>query len=263
MSVIFISHSTKNKELVKQVVDLLQTGMGIARNDIFCTLLNGELRTGEDFVSDIKKNMQECKMVIAVITPEYLQSSFCMMELGAAWIQTPYLCPFLAGDVDYQDLERSPLKGIQMRKLNDEADLYAVFDEMAGQKIIPSINSLQFKEKVQEFLQFMAQKTAVNGPLVYPDANAYYDVEIEQVRKVPVPYRCYKIKGRLVFATNTGMQEETDTHWIFYKAGVYDDLNVGDSVRLKIGKMERRHFSDIGWAVNIYPDEMKIVGRDS
>lgn len=39
MNGIFISHSTKNKKLVEQVMELLQLGMGIGRNHIFCTSL--------------------------------------------------------------------------------------------------------------------------------------------------------------------------------------------------------------------------------
>ena len=132
MNGIFISHSTKNKELVERLVEFLRSGMGIENSKIFCTSINGTLPTGKDFVQIIKQEVKEREMVIALITPEYLESQFCMMELGAAWIEAEYLCPILAGGVEYRDLSESPLQGIQMRKIDKEEDLCAVYNEKIG-----------------------------------------------------------------------------------------------------------------------------------
>jgi len=38
---VFISHSVKDKELANAMVDLLQTGIGINTNDIFCSSVEG------------------------------------------------------------------------------------------------------------------------------------------------------------------------------------------------------------------------------
>ena len=86
MKGIFISHSTKNGELVEQFVEFLKLGMGIENSRIFCTSENGTLPTGRHFVEIIKREVQKREMVIVLITPEYLKSRFCMMELGAAWV---------------------------------------------------------------------------------------------------------------------------------------------------------------------------------
>lgn len=87
MKGVFISHSTKNRELVEQFVEFLKLGMGVENSRIFCTSENGTLPTGRNFVEIIRQEVQEREMVIALITPEYLQSRFCMMELGAAWVE--------------------------------------------------------------------------------------------------------------------------------------------------------------------------------
>lgn len=154
MSGVFISHSTKNKELVERVIELLQMGTGMGRQTIFCTSLNETLPTGEDFISIIKQNMKECEMVIALITPEYLQSRFCLMELGAAWVHASYLCPILAPDVDYKDLGDTPLKSLQMRKMDSDNDWFAIYDEIINRKIITVIDCTQFNRKLREFLEW-------------------------------------------------------------------------------------------------------------
>ena len=260
MNGVFISHSTKNRDLVERVVELLQSGMGIGREKIFCTSLNRALPTGRDFISIIKENMRECKMVMALITKEYLESSFCMMELGAAWVQADYLCPILAGNVDYKDLEETPLKSIQMRKLGNENDLFAIFDEMVNKKIITVMDTMRFNRKLKEFMEDTTKYSGVDGRLIYPDLDGYYEAKVEKVRDVPKLYRCYKIMGNLDLREGEiGKKEET--HWIFFKAGVYDDLKEGDIIRLKIGKTERKQYPDIGWVRNIYPDELYVVDK--
>ncbi|MCM1161340.1 MAG: toll/interleukin-1 receptor domain-containing protein [Roseburia sp.] len=261
MKGIFISHSTQNGDLVEHVVELLQSGMGIGRERIFCTSLNGALPTGRDFVSIIKENMRECEMVIALITREYLESAFCMMELGAAWVQTDYLCPILAGNVDYKDLAETPLKSIQMRKLGNENDFFAIFDEMSKREIITFRDTMQFNKKLKEFMKDIVKYSSEGRGLICPDLDGYYEAKVEKVRKVPELYRCYKIMGNLDLKDN-GIEKMEETHWIFFKAGVYDDLKEGDVIRLKVGKTERRKFSDIGWARNIYPDELLVVEKE-
>lgn len=86
MSRLFISHSSQDKEAVQEFVEFLVLGMGVSREDIFCTALNGTLPIGQPFVETIRSAMQDCQQVLCFLTPNYLQRKFCMAELGAAWI---------------------------------------------------------------------------------------------------------------------------------------------------------------------------------
>lgn len=259
MKGVFISHSTENRELTKQVIELLQLGMGIGRDRIFCTSLNGDLCTGEDFITTIKTKMQECEMVLALITPEYLQSKFCMMELGAAWVQESYLCPFLGSGVTYKDLEDTPLKSFQIRKLEDKKDLYAVYDEMATKQFMMKLDSMQFQGKVDEFLQKVSIHTGAKDHFIYPDSDGYYQVKIDEIRKVPPQYRCYKIAGNLALQERQQDPVQEESQWIFFQAGMFDDLKPGDFVQLKVERTEQKMFKDIGRVRNIYLKELCIL----
>lgn len=72
MAKIFLSHSTKNKELVENFIEFLQLALGISRGDIFCTIAVEELYTGENFMERIRKELQDSTAVISLITEEYL-----------------------------------------------------------------------------------------------------------------------------------------------------------------------------------------------
>lgn len=85
MAKIFLSHSTKNKELVENFIEFLQLALGISRGDIFCTIAVEELYTGENFMERIRKELQDSTAVISLITDEYLRSKMCLIDMGAGW----------------------------------------------------------------------------------------------------------------------------------------------------------------------------------
>ena len=203
MKGIFISHSTKNGELVEQFVEFLKLGMGIENSRIFCTSENGTLPTGRHFVEIIKREVQKREMVIVLITPEYLKSRFCMMELGAAWVVAQYLCPILAGGVDYKDLDDTPLAGMQMRKIDSEDDLCAVYDEMVRQEFV-SVNIAQFNKKRIDFMkkisaveseQACETSAMEEGRRHHSDSEGYYNVIVEEERFVPSFRKQYTVVG--------------------------------------------------------------------
>lgn len=255
MNGIFISHSTQNKDLTEQMIELLQSGMGIGRERIFCTSLNGALSTGEDFVRTIKENMKECEMVIALVTPEYLKSPFCLMELGAAWIQGTFLCPILSEGVDYTDLDGTPLKGMQMRKLTNEDDLFAVYDEMVVRKMIVA-DTKRFNRKVRDLMKNISMWKNNGKYMISPEPDGSYEIIIEEERMVPRPFKCYKIKGNLDLG---GVQKDDETHWIFFREGMFEELEKGSHVSIRVGKTNRKYFDDIGWARNIYLEELQKI----
>ncbi len=254
MAKIFISHSSENKNLVELLVDFLQRGMGVNREDIFCTSYPKSLPTGKEFISCIKDQIQDCEAIIFLITEEYLRSPFCLAEMGAAWALGKEIYPLLT--VDISRLNHTPLSGIQMRKLNDRDDISAIYDEFCENNINRFRNTGEFTKHLDSFIENV--NIIIKGEhLLKPDSEGNYCVEICEVRKkVPERYRCYKIKGH-IFPWKSGEGPESD--WLFYYHGVYPDLQVGDRVCIKVSDMEERTFGDIGWVRNIYPSYLKKI----
>ena len=89
MTDIFISHATKDKHLAEKLVDLLKEGIGVPDEAIFCSSLDGHgIPFGEDFNAYMKEQIQEPKLVLLLMPPAYMESWFCLMEVGAAWSQS-------------------------------------------------------------------------------------------------------------------------------------------------------------------------------
>ena len=85
---LFISQADSDTVLVKALVRLLESGIGVPPKDIFCTALKGQgIKPGADFKESIREQLGDATCVIAVITPRFYTSAFCMCELGGAWIR--------------------------------------------------------------------------------------------------------------------------------------------------------------------------------
>lgn len=85
---IFISHASADKVLVESFVDVvLSNACEVKAADIFCTSLEGmKIPVGADsFIDFIRAQIQEPKLVILIISPNYLASQFCLCEMGACW----------------------------------------------------------------------------------------------------------------------------------------------------------------------------------
>lgn len=80
---LFISHAVADKTLVKAFVDLIVNGIGVDRRDIFCSSLKGHgISPGERFEAYIRDRLDEATCAVALISPNFYSSSFCMCELG-------------------------------------------------------------------------------------------------------------------------------------------------------------------------------------
>lgn len=84
---IFISHSSKDKEIIKLFIDyILEKGLGLKDEDIACTSFESTgVNPGDSIPLYIKKNIKGAKICLAMVSKNYKSSEVCMNEVGAAW----------------------------------------------------------------------------------------------------------------------------------------------------------------------------------
>lgn len=252
MKTIFVSYSSKNEKLAKAFVELLQLGMGFAKNDIFCTAYPYMLETGNNFIEDIRNRMRECETVISIITDEYLRSSFCLAEMGAAWALSKRYFPLLM--VPYERLDGTPLQGLQMRNLKSLEDLSIIYDELHKCKILESYQTAEFYKRAEAFVKGLKANDYTEDSIINKDSDGYYEAVISSVRPVNnKQYRCYGLLGHI---SEPPDGEKADNDWLFYWRNAFPDLQVGDRVRFKTTKTKINKFPDLGRARNIYPDDL-------
>lgn len=83
---VFVTHSSLDVLLAQALVDTLRLGTGLRPGQVFCSSIEGmDVEDGEDFIEAIRDQLNQATLVIPLITPAYLDSIFCMWELGAIW----------------------------------------------------------------------------------------------------------------------------------------------------------------------------------
>lgn len=80
---IFISHATKNKEVVLKFAEFLESVS--SEIEVFCSSENGSIKVGKDFIKTIFEELNSSALFIPVLSKEYYESRFCMIELGVAY----------------------------------------------------------------------------------------------------------------------------------------------------------------------------------
>lgn len=140
---IFISHAIKDKEIVEELIDLLET-IGINSTQIFCSSFEGYgIPLGKDFLETIKEELSAEVVVLFVITNNFYESKVCLCEMGAAWALSKGHIPIVVPLLTYADIQ-GVIPLTQGMLIND----------------VPKLNSL--KEKLEDDFGFK-QKISLNN----------------------------------------------------------------------------------------------------
>lgn len=139
---IFISHSSKNGKLVLKFADFLEKVS--SEIEVFCSSEKGSIQIGENFIKTIFRELDSCDVFVPIISREYYESKFCMVELGVAYSYLynrynekgqEYIFPFALYPVKKsQALSGTPLADIQAGDLNNEQDLHGFLEYLAEEK---------------------------------------------------------------------------------------------------------------------------------
>jgi hypothetical protein len=149
---VFISHAAKDEPIINELVDLLQTGLNLQHDDIFCTCVKGlGIKGGYNFVDVIKSKIIDSTLVIAFLSKNYFASQFCMSELGATWITSKEFKPLLDSSLSYADA-KGVLVGVHIHKINDADDM-TQFAEEALEVLGTKTSLTRMVTKIRQFIK--------------------------------------------------------------------------------------------------------------
>ena len=127
---IFISHSSKDKEIVDAFITLLTRGAGLSQDDIFCTSIDGmKIKNGEDIRKHIQENVNYADFAILLVSKSYKESEVCLNEMGAVWAIDKKVKAYV-----FPDLQEASVGWLindkAAEKLNDETALASLYEEL-------------------------------------------------------------------------------------------------------------------------------------
>ena len=125
----FVSHASKDMDIAK-CFSLFLSSLSVDV-DVFCSSISGTINQGEDFVKSIEEGLNNCNVFIPLISKNYLDSKYCLIELGYAYAKgatyekkctiLPFCIPPITRS---QALLGTPLSHMQTAALNDKTDIH-------------------------------------------------------------------------------------------------------------------------------------------
>ena len=154
---IFISHSSKDEEIVKAFVNLL-TDIGIKDpNQLFCSSYPPfDVKLNDDIFETLKEQYQKYSLyMIYMLSNNYYQSPVSLNEMGAGWVlQYDYLCVLLPGfspnDVKGCVNNRKKAMLLDSDKLKYELNTFK--DSLVNMMGVPAIDNNLWEQKRDQFI---------------------------------------------------------------------------------------------------------------
>ena len=82
---VFISHSSNNREIAEQICAFL-VRLGIDEDKVFCSSVIGQgINNGEKLNEAIATAIRKSKLIIFLLSYDFINSSYCVEELGVGW----------------------------------------------------------------------------------------------------------------------------------------------------------------------------------
>lgn len=149
---IFISHATKDQELVGEFLELLE-GIGLNSDQIFCSSFEGYgIPLGENFLDKIKQELSSEVLVLFVITNNFYESKVCLCEMGAAWALSKGHIPIVVPPLSYSDIQ-GVIPLTQGLLVNDVSKLNSLKEKLEQNFKLQQINLNSWERKRDRFLR--------------------------------------------------------------------------------------------------------------
>ena len=127
---IFISHASKDKMFIQAFVDdILQLGIGIDANDIFCTSIEDmAIKNGKEIRNHIQQNIRNVDFSLLMISENYRASEICLNEMGAVWAYNNNVKLYLLPNTNFDSIG-----WLYSTRIAEKIDSSIALDELHGE----------------------------------------------------------------------------------------------------------------------------------
>lgn len=129
---LFISHSSKDKELAEKVTELLKNALHLRSEEIRCTTVDGYRLPGGAKTNDqLKQEIHGCTAFVGLISIAATDSMYVLFELGARWGSDKHLLPLLAPGIPTNIL-KGPISDYNALSCGNRSQLHQLVQELAN-----------------------------------------------------------------------------------------------------------------------------------
>jgi len=124
---IFISHSSKDASFVQALSRLIRLALNLPTDEVLAASLEDmQLESGADFESVLRDRAVNADVLVAVLSPNSLLSTYVLFELGARWGAGKKIVPLLVPGLTVDQVE-PPLNSLHVQEC-DRPGLWNVLE---------------------------------------------------------------------------------------------------------------------------------------
>lgn len=157
---IFITHSRQDEKYASCLVDFLED-IGLSQEHLFCpSVPEYGFPLNQDIYEYLKKQFQTHNLhVIFILSNNYYQSVYCLIEMGVAWILQSKYTTVLLPSFKVKEIQGAipPLRLRSDLKLDADLtdlkiELERLKDDLLQEFGLPAIRDLHWREKRDKFI---------------------------------------------------------------------------------------------------------------
>jgi len=150
---IFVSHSSADKRIAEAFVNLLKAALPLSAKDIRCTSVDGyKLAAGTNSDEQLRQEVFEAQVFLALLSPTSIQSIYVMFELGARWGAKRYLAPVMVAGLTPSAL-KAPLSSIHAVTGTSEGDLHHLIGTLSERLDVDAENPAAYASALKVFVK--------------------------------------------------------------------------------------------------------------
>lgn len=158
---IFVSHSSKDIEIVRRILDLIEAALLVEPGDIRCTSLPGYKLSGGDRTSDrVRAEIDQAAVLLAIITRKSFASAWVLFEMGARWGLGKRILPLLGPGIEASVLH-GPVQDLNAFSCSVKADLEQMLGDLARFLALDLRSRGHYEKALQSVLEL---KERLTGP---------------------------------------------------------------------------------------------------
>jgi len=128
---IFISHAHADADIASSIIDLMIRAFNLPTTEIRCTSVDGfKLPGGSRIEDQLRKEVLNADLVISILSPTSLASTYVLFELGARWGKGKPIMPILSKGLTTRRVPE-PLSQLHLIECYDAAGVFQFLEDSA------------------------------------------------------------------------------------------------------------------------------------
>lgn len=150
---IFISHASEDEKLAECLVRLIVEALRVDPIKIRCTSVDGfRLPLGADTDECLKAEVYEARILVGLLTPTSIRSSYVLFELGARWGSRLFFGPLFAGSLD-AGLLPAPIRGKNALSADREKQVTQFLKDIGVRLNLRPREPMYYEKRLNELVQ--------------------------------------------------------------------------------------------------------------